>query len=133
MDNKIALLLNNCSVNEYLTIFSDKPTALAIEVNIELQEIMLLELKGLYNNKIEVLFELIKKETLYNNAKLLEIQGVINEVESKFERVDLESYNDYLIDIFRINELPINKNLSMLDFYNLEQKAKNITKKANNQ
>jgi hypothetical protein len=133
MDNKIALLLNNCSINEYLTIFSDKPTALAIEVNIELQEIMLLELKGLYNNKIEVLFELIKKETLYNNAKLLEIQGVINEVESKFERVDLESYNDYLIDIFRINELPINKNLSMLDFYNLEQKAKNITKKANNQ
>ena len=133
MDNKIALLLNNCSINEYLTIFSDKPTALAIEVNIELQEIMLLELKGLYNNKIEVLFELIKKETLYNNAKILEIQGVINEVESKFERVDLESYNDYLIDIFRINELPINKNLSMLDFYNLEQKAKNITKKANNQ
>lgn len=133
MDNKIALLLNNCSINEYLTIFSDKPTALAIEVNIELQEIMLLELKGLYNNKIEVLFELIKKETLYNNAKLLEIQGVINEIESKFERVDLESYNDYLIDIFRINELPINKNLSMLDFYNLEQKAKNITKKANNQ
>lgn len=133
MDNKIALLLNNCSINEYLTIFSDKPTPLAIEVNIELQEIMLLELKGLYNNKIEVLFELIKKETLYNNAKLLEIQGVINEVESKFERVDLESYNDYLIDIFRINELPINKNLSMLDFYNLEQKAKNITKKANNQ
>ena len=133
MDNKIALLLNNCSINEYLTIFSDKPTALAIEVNIELQEIMLLELKGLYNNKIEVLFQLIKKETLYNNAKLLEIQGVINEVESKFERVDLESYNDYLIDIFRINELPINKNLSMLDFYNLEQKAKNITKKANNQ
>lgn len=133
MDNKIALLLNNCSINEYLTIFLDKPTALAIEVNIELQEIMLLELKGLYNNKIEVLFELIKKETLYNNAKLLEIQGVINEVESKFERVDLESYNDYLIDIFRINELPINKNLSMLDFYNLEQKAKNITKKANNQ
>lgn len=133
MDNKIALLLNNCSINEYLTIFSDKPTALAIEVNIELQEIMLLELKGLYNNKIEVLFELIKKETLYNNAKLLEIQGVINEVESKFERVDLEAYNDYLIDIFRINELPINKNLSMLDFYNLEQKAKNITKKANNQ
>lgn len=133
MDNKIALLLNNCSINEYLTIFSDKPTALAIEVNIELQEIMLLELKGLYNNKIEVLFELIKKETLYNNAKLLEIQGVINEIESKFERVDLEAYNDYLIDIFRINELPINKNLSMLDFYNLEQKAKNITKKANNQ
>lgn len=133
MDNKIALLLNNCSINEYLTIFSDKPTALAIEVNIELQEIMLLELKALYNNKIEVLFELIKKETLYNNAKLLEIQGVINEIESKFERVDLEAYNDYLIDIFRINELPINKNLSMLDFYNLEQKAKNITKKANNQ
>ncbi len=133
MDNKIALLLNNCSVNEYLTIFSDTPTALAIEVNIELQEIMLLELKGLYNSKIEVLFELIKKETLYNNAKLIEIQGVINEIESKFERVDLEAYNDYLIDIFRINELPINKNLSMLDFYNLEQKAKNITKKANNQ
>ena len=70
----------------------------------------------------------LKKESANTSAKIDEINGTIEELKSKFAPQTLEIFNEYVINCFKINEINIDKNLSVLDFWNLQRSAERIIK-----
>lgn len=118
-----ATILENCTLKEYLTIFSENPDKNAKAANEVMREISLQDLKDLIYKRIKIAAEIIKN---YSGAKKAKIISLDYEIEQKaigLSAVTFEDFNNYIVSIFRASEQKIDKNISMLDFYNLENQV----------
>ena len=123
LTNNEALILEGCTLKEYLTFFSEKPTKKAKEVNEVLREVNLQDLKELMIKRIKLTAELLNN---YSGAKKAKIIGLDYEIEQRaknLKAVTLQEYNSYVVSVFREANQKIDKNISMLDFFNLESQV----------
>lgn len=121
-DNE-ATTLDGCTLKEYLTLFSETPIEKAKAVNDILRETSLQDLKGLILKRIKLAAEIIKK---YSGAKKAKIISLDYEIEQKaigLSATTFEDFNNYIVSIFRASDQKIDKSISMLDFYNLENQV----------
>ena len=121
-DNE-ATILNNCTLKEYLTFFSGKPTKKAAQVNDILREINLQDLKDLILKRIKLAAEIIKKYSAAKKAKIISLDYENDQKASGLSATNLQDYNNYIVSIFRASDQKIDKSISMLDFYNLENQV----------
>lgn len=118
-----ATILEDCTLKEYLTIFSENPDEKAKAANEVIREISLQDLKDLIYKRIKIAAEIVKK---YSGAKKAKIIGLDYEIEQrakKLKAVTLQEYNSYVVSVFRAANQKIDKNISMLDFFNLENQV----------
>lgn len=118
-----ATTLDGCTLKEYLTLFSETPSEKAKAVNDILRETSLQDLKDLILRRIKIAAGIIKK---YSGAKKAKIISLDYEIEQKaigLSATTFEDFNNYIVSIFRASEQKIDKNISMLDFYNLENQV----------
>lgn len=118
-----ATILENCTLKEYLTFFSKKPNKKAKAANEVMREISLQDLKDLIYNRIKITADIIKKYSGAKKAKLLNLDFEIERKADELSATNLTDYNNYVVSIFRASEQKIDKNISMLDFYNLENQV----------
>ena len=118
-----ATILENCTLKEYLTIFSEKPDEKAKAANEVMREIGLQDLKDLICKRIKIAAEIVKKYSGAKKAKLLNLDFEIERKASGLRATTLQDYNNYVVSVFRASEQKIDKNISMLDFYNLENQV----------
>ena len=115
-----ATTLNECTLKEYLTFFSDAPDAKAQAVNDILREISLQDLRDLILKRIKLAAEIIKQYSGAKKAKIISLDIEIDQQARGLSATTLQDYNNYVVSIFRASDQKIDKNISMLDFYNLE-------------
>ncbi len=118
-----ATILENCTLKEYLTIFSEKPDKKAKVANEVIREISLQDLKDLIYKRIKIAGDIIKKYSGAKKAKLLNLDFEIEQKANGLKATNLTDYNNYVVSVFRASEQKIDKNISMLDFYNLENQV----------
>ena len=118
-----ATILENCTLKEYLTIFSEKPDEKAKAANEVMREISLQDLKDLIYKRIKIAAEIVKKYSGAKKAKLLNLDFEIERKADALRATTLQDYNNYVVSIFRASEQKIDKNISMLDFHNLENQV----------
>ena len=118
-----ATILEDCTLKKYLTFFSEKPDEKAKAANEVLREISLQDLKDLIYKRIKIAGDIIKKYSGAKKAKLLNLDFEIDRKASGLSATTLQDYNNYVVSIFRASEQKIDKNISMLDFYNLENQV----------
>lgn len=118
-----ATILENCTLKEYLTIFSENPGEKAKVANEVIREISLQDLKDLICKRIKIAADIIKKYSGAKKAKLLNLDFEIERKADGLRATTLQDYNNYVVSIFRASEQKIDKNISMLDFYNLENQV----------
>ena len=118
-----ATILEDCTLKEYLTFFSEKPDEKARAVNDILREMSLQDLKVLILKRIKIAADIIKKYSGAKKAKLLNLDFEIEQKANGLSATTLQDYNNYVVSIFRASEQKIDKNISMLDFYNLENQV----------
>lgn len=118
-----ATILENCTLKEYLTIFSEKPDKKAKAANEVMREISLQDLKGLIYKRIKIAADLIKKYSGAKKAKLLNLDFEIERKANGLKATTLQDFNNYVVSVFRASEQKIDKNISMLDFHNLENQV----------
>lgn len=83
LTDKEALILEGCTLKEYLTFFSEKPTKKAKEVNEVLREVNLQDLKELMIKRIKLTAELLNN---YSGAKKAKIIGLDYEIEQRAKK-----------------------------------------------
>jgi len=118
-----AIILESCTLKKYLTIFSEKPDEKAKAANEVLREASLQDLKELMLKRIKLTSEILKN---YSGAKKAKIIGLDYEIEQRaknLKAVTLQEYNSYVVSVFREANQKIDKNISMLDFFNLESQV----------
>lgn len=118
-----ATTLDGCTLREYLTIFSETPSEKAKTVNDILRETNSQDLKGLILRRIKLAAEIVKK---YSGAKKAKIISLDYEIEQKaigLSAITFADFNNYIVSIFRASDQKIDKSISMLDFYNLENQV----------
>lgn len=118
-----ATILENCTLKEYLTIFSERPDKKAKAANEVMREISLQDLKDLIYKRIKIAAEIVKKYSGAKKAKLLNLDFEIEQKANRLRATTLQDYNNYVVSVFRASEQKIDKNISMLDFYNLENQV----------
>lgn len=118
-----ALILEDCTLREYLTYFSENPTEKSKAVNEILREINLQDLKDLILKRIKLSAEILQNYSGSKKAKLIDLDFEINQKINSLNSLDLENFNNYVVAIFRASEQKIDKSISMLDFYNLENQV----------
>ena len=118
-----ATILEDCTLKEYLSFFSEKPDKKARAVNDILREMSLQDLKVLILKRIKIAADIIKKYSGAKKAKLLNLDFEIEQKANGLSATNLQDYNNYVVSIFRASEQKIDKNISMLDFYNLENQV----------
>ena len=118
-----ATILENCTLKEYLTIFSENPDEKAKAANEVMREISLQDLKGLIYKRIKIAADIIKKYSGAKKAKLLNLDFEIERKAEGLRATTLQDYNNYVVSVFRASEQKIDKNISMLDFHNLENQV----------
>ena len=118
-----ATILEGCTLKEYLTIFSEKPDEKAKAANEVMREISLQDLKDLIYNRIKIAAEIVKKYSGAKKAKLLNLDFEIERKAEGLRATTLQDYNNYVVSVFRASEQKIDKNISMLDFHNLENQV----------
>lgn len=118
-----ATTLDGCTLKEYLTLFSDTPTEKAKEVNVILREASLQDIKELILKRIKLAAEIIKKYSGAKKAKIISLDVEIDQKSKGISATTLQDYNDYVVSIFRASDQKIDKSISMLDFYNLENQV----------
>ena len=118
-----ATILENCTLKKYLTIFIVYPDKKAKAANEVMREISLQDLKDLIYNRIKIAADIIKKYSGAKKAKLLNLDFEIEQKANGLSATNLQDYNNYVVSIFRASEQKIDKNISMLDFYNLENQV----------
>lgn len=123
LTNNEALILEGCTLKDYLTFFSEKPTKKAKEVNEVLREVNLQELKELMIKRIKLTAELLNNYSGAKKAKILSIDYEIERIQNELKPITLEEYNNYIISIFRASGQKLDKEISMLDFFNLENQV----------
>jgi ribonucleotide monophosphatase NagD (HAD superfamily) len=123
LTDKEATVLENCSIKEYLTFFTNAPTMKAKQANEVLREASLQDLKELMLRRIKLTSEILKN---YSGAKKAKIIGLDYEIEQRaknLKAVTLQEYNSYVVSVFRAANQKIDKSISMLDFFNLESQV----------
>ena len=118
-----ATILEGCTLKEYLTIFSEKPDEKAKAANEVMREISLQDLKDLIYKRIKIAAEIVKKYSGAKKAKLLNLDFEIERKAEGLRATTLQDYNNYVVSVFRASEQKIDKNISMLDFHNLENQV----------
>ena len=118
-----ATILEACTLKEYLTIFGEKPDKKAKAANEVLREISLQDLKDLMYKRIKIAADIIKKYSGAKKAKLLNLDFEIERKADALRATTLQDYNNYVVSVFRASEQKIDKNISMLDFHNLENQV----------
>ena len=118
-----AIALDECTLKEYLTFFSDAPTEKAKAVNDILREMSLQELKFLILKRIKLAAEIIKQYSGAKKAKIISLDVEIDQHAKGLSATTLQDYNNYVVSIFRASDQKIDKSISMLDFYNLENQV----------
>ena len=118
-----ATILENCTLKEYLTIFSENPDEKAKAANEVIREISLQDLKDLIYKRIKIAADIIKKYSGAKKAKLLNLDFEIERKAEGLRATTLQDYNNYVVSVFRASEQKIDKNISMLDFHNLENQV----------
>ena len=118
-----ATILENCTLKEYLTIFSENPDEKAKAANEVIREISLQDLKDLIYKRIKIAAEIVKKYSGAKKAKLLNLDFEIERKAEGLRATTLQDYNNYVVSVFRASEQKIDKNISMLDFHNLENQV----------
>ena len=106
-----------------MTFFSEKPDEKAKAANEILREISLQDLKDLIYKRIKIAGDIIKKYSGAKKAKLLNLDFEIDQKANGLSATNLADYNNYVVSIFRASEQKIDKNISMLDFHNLENQV----------
>lgn len=129
MENKQAEVLENCTISDFFTIFAKKPKATAKAANAVLNELNFSELRRYICEEIDLMLDNVIAYKPAKYIKLQEVRRIIDEIKGKNREVTMEEYNLHVLNVFKINEIQVNKQLSMLDFYNLEQNAIKISKK----
>ena len=118
-----ATILEGCTLKEYLTIFSENPDEKAKAANEVMREISLQDLKDLIYKRIKIAADIIKKYSGAKKAKLLNLDFEIERKAEGLRATTLQDYNNYVVSVFRASEQKIDKNISMLDFHNLENQV----------
>jgi len=118
-----ATILESCTLKKYLTIFSEKPDEKAKAANDVMREISLQDLKDLIYKRIKIAADIVKKYSGAKKAKLLNLDFEIERKAGGLRATTLQDYNNYVVSVFRASEQKIDKNISMLDFYNLENQV----------
>ena len=118
-----ATILEACVLKEYLSIFGTNPTEKAKAANDILREISLQDLKDLIYRRIKITADIIKKYSGAKKAKLLNLDFEIEQKSNGLSETNLTDYNSYVVSVFRASEQKIDKSISMLDFYNLENQV----------
>ena len=118
-----ATILNECTLKEYLTFFSDAPVEKAKAVNDILREMSLQDLRDLILKRIKLAAEIIKQYSGAKKAKIISLDVEIDQHARGLSATTLQDYNNYVVSIFRASDQKIDKNISMLDFYNLENQV----------
>jgi len=118
-----AITLDECTLKEYLTFFSDVPNEKAKAVNDILREMSLQDLKDLILKRIKLAAEIIKQYSGAKKAKIISLDVEIDQHARGLSATTLQDYNNYVVSIFRASEQKIDKSISMLDFYNLENQV----------
>ena len=118
-----ATILEGCTLKEYLTIFSENPDEKAKAANEVMREISLQDLKDLIYKRIKIAAEIVKKYSGAKKAKLLNLDFEIERKAEGLRATTLQDYNNYVVSVFRASEQKIDKNISMLDFHNLENQV----------
>ena len=118
-----ATILEDCTLKEYLTIFSESPDEKAKAANEVIREISLQDLKDLIYRRIKIAADIIKKYSGAKKAKLLNLDFEIERKAEGLRATTLQDYNNYVVSVFRASEQKIDKNISMLDFHNLENQV----------
>ena len=118
-----ATILEGCTLKEYLTIFSENPDEKAKAANEVMREISLQDLKDLIYKRIKIAAEIVKKYSGAKKAKLLNLDFEIERKADGLRATTLQDYNNYVVSVFRASEQKIDKNISMLDFHNLENQV----------
>lgn len=118
-----ATILDNCTLKEYLTIFSERPDEKVKAANEVMREISLQDLKDLICKRIKIAADVVKKYSGAKKAKLLNLDFEIERKANGLKATTLQDYNNYVVSVFRASEQKIDKNISMLDFYNLENQV----------
>ena len=121
-DNE-ATILNDCTLKEFLTFFSEQPTDKAKQVNEILRENSLQELKSLILKRIKLAAEILKSYSGAKKAKLISLDVEIDNKAGGLSATTLQDYNNYVVSIFRASDQKIDKQISMLDFFNLENQV----------
>lgn len=118
--NDQAIVLEACTITQYLTIFSDKPLKEAIEANKVLREVSLITIKELMLSRIAVTEKIIKQYSAGLQSKLINIDKEIDRQLEGVTETKLTLYNDHIVAVFRAANMPVNKSISMLDFQNIK-------------
>jgi hypothetical protein len=126
-DNE-ATTLDGCTLKEYLTFFSDTPSEKAKAVNDILREISLQDLKDLILRRIKLAAEIIKNYSGAKQAKIISLDHEIDQHAKGLSTTTFEDFNNYIVSVFRASDQKIDKSISMLDFYNLENQVQEENK-----
>ena len=118
-----ATTLNECTLKEYLTFFSDAPDVKAQAVNDILREMSLQDLRNLILKRIKLAAEIIKQYSGAKKAKIISLGVEIDQHVKGLSATNLQDYNNYVVSTFRARDQKIDKSISMLDFYNLENQV----------
>ena len=118
-----ATTLNECTLKEYLTFFSETPDEKAQAVNDILREMSLQDLRDLILKRIKLAAEIIKQYSGAKKAKIISLDVEIDLHARGLSVTTLQDYNNYVVAIFRASDQKIDKSISMLDFYNLENQV----------
>lgn len=118
-----ATTLDGCTLKEYLTIFSETPSKKAKTVNDILRETNSQDLKVLILKRIKLAAEIIKSYSGAKKAKIISLDYEIEQKAMGLSAVTFEDFNNYIVSVFRVSEQKIDKSISMLDFYNLENQV----------
>ena len=73
--------------------------------------------------RIKITAEIVEKYSGAKKAKLLNLDFEIERKVNELKATTLQDYNNYVVSVFRAAEQKIDKNISMLDFYNLESQV----------
>lgn len=118
-----ALILEGCTLKEYLSFFGEDPTEKAQAVNDILREMSLQDLKELISKRIKLAAEIIKSYSGAKKAKIISLDVEIDQKANELGATNLADYNNYIVSIFRASDQKIDKTISMLDFCNLENQV----------
>lgn len=126
MTNEEARILDACTIADFETIFDDEPKRkpCAVAANEVLRELSLAEWKRLTRNEVFLRLKLVQKYRATDLARLAEVLNMKSEAEKKLKPATREQFNDYICAVFAAAAMPINKQLSLLDFQSIKKLSK---------
>lgn len=124
MTNEEARILDACTIADFETIFDEKKKPCAVAANEVLRELSLAEWKRLTRDEVMLRLRLVQKYRPADLARLVDVLEMKQEAEKKLKPATRENYNDYICAVFAAVGLPINKDLSLLDFQSIKKMIK---------